>query len=42
MNSVVAAFPERELHVIYDNLNTHNKNERWLRARIDQMESFDR
>jgi hypothetical protein len=31
MNSVVAAFPGRELHVIVDNLNTHKKNERWLR-----------
>src|SRR5213594_316753 len=31
MNSVVAAFPDRELHVIVDNLNTHKKNERWLR-----------
>jgi hypothetical protein len=28
MNSVVAAFPDRELHVILDNLNTHKKNER--------------
>jgi transposase len=31
MNSLVAAFPGRELHVILDNLNTHNKNERWLK-----------
>jgi len=31
MNSVVAAFPDRELHVVLDNLNTHKKNERWLR-----------
>ena len=31
MNSVVAAFPGRELHVILDNLNTHKKNERWLK-----------
>src|SRR6202049_1746053 len=31
MNSVVAAFPDRRLHVILDNLNTHKKNERWLR-----------
>src|ERR1700728_1564676 len=31
MNSVVAAFPNRELHVILDNLNTHNRNERWLK-----------
>src|SRR5246500_3929863 len=32
MNNVVAAFPERELHVILDNLNTHKKNEHWLKA----------
>jgi len=31
MNRVVAAFPDRELHVILDNLNTHKKNERWLK-----------
>jgi hypothetical protein len=30
MNRLVAAFPDRELHVILDNLNTHKKNERWL------------
>jgi transposase len=31
MNSVVAAFPHRELHVVLDNLNTHKKNEHWLK-----------
>ncbi len=31
MNCVVAAFPDRELHVVLDNLNTHKKNERWLK-----------
>ncbi|HLH95805.1 MAG TPA: IS630 family transposase [Xanthobacteraceae bacterium] len=31
MNSVVAAFPDRELHVILDNLNTHKKCDRWLK-----------
>ena len=31
MNRLVAAFPGRELHVILDNLNTHKKNERWLK-----------
>lgn len=31
MNRVVAAFPNRELHVILDNLNTHKKNEAWLK-----------
>jgi transposase len=32
MNSVTAAFPNRQLHVILDNLNTHKKNEPWLKA----------
>src|SRR3984957_16895424 len=32
MNSVAAAFPGRKLHVILDNLNTHKKNEHWLKA----------
>ena len=31
MNSVIAAFPNRQLHVIFDNLNTHKKNEHWLK-----------
>ena len=31
MNRVVAAFPDRKLHVILDNLNTHKKNEHWLK-----------
>ena len=32
MNGVVAAHPEREVHVILDNLNTHRpKNDRWLK-----------
>ncbi len=31
MNRLVTAFPDRELHVILDNLNTHKKNERWLK-----------
>src|SRR4030088_1717505 len=31
MNSVVAAFPHREIHVNLDNLTTHKKNERWLK-----------
>ena len=30
MDSLVDAFPDRELHVILDNLNTHKRNERWL------------
>src|SRR5207247_8696210 len=32
MNRVTAAFPGRKLHVILDNLNTHKKNEHWLKA----------
>jgi transposase len=32
MNEIVAAHPNREIHVILDNLNTHKpKNDRWLR-----------
>jgi hypothetical protein len=31
MNSLVATFQDRELHVILDNLNTYKKNERWLK-----------
>ena len=30
MDEVVAAYPDQELHVILDNLNTHKKNEDWL------------
>jgi transposase len=31
MNEIVAAYPEREIHVILDNLNTHKpKTDRWL------------
>ena len=31
MNEVVAEYPDREVHVILDNLNTHKpKNDRWL------------
>ena len=32
MDSVIAAFPNRKLHVVLDNLNTHKKNEHWLKA----------
>src|SRR6266700_2022906 len=32
MDSVTAAFPDRKLHVILDNLNTHKKHEHWLKA----------
>jgi transposase len=30
MDEVVVAYPDKELHVILDNLNTHKKNEAWL------------
>src|SRR5256712_9547573 len=32
MDSITSAFPDRQLHVILDNLNTHKKNEHWLKA----------
>jgi hypothetical protein len=33
MNEIVAANPNREIHVILDNLNTHKpKRDRWLKA----------
>jgi transposase len=32
MNTVVAAYPGQEIHVVLDNLNTHKpKNDRWLK-----------
>lgn len=32
MNEIVAAYPNRELHVVLDNLNTHKpKEDRWLK-----------
>jgi transposase len=32
MNEIVAAYPEREIHVVLDNLNTHKpKEDRWRR-----------
>jgi transposase len=30
LNRVVAAHPNRELHIVLDNLNTHKNNEQWL------------
>ena len=32
MDRVTSAFPDRQLHVILDNVNTHKKNEDWLKA----------
>jgi len=32
MNEIVASYPDREIHVILDNLNTHKpKDDRWLK-----------
>jgi len=31
MNGVVAAYPRKDIHVVLDNLNTHKKNEAWLK-----------
>src|ERR1700693_4580233 len=31
MNDIVAAYPGKDLHVVLDNLNTHKKNELWLK-----------
>ena len=32
MNQIVAAYPDKELHVVLDNLSTHKpKNDRWLK-----------
>src|SRR5437588_2253076 len=32
MNQIVAAYPDREIHVVLDNLNTHKpKEDRWLK-----------
>lgn len=31
MDGLVAAYPGRQLHVILDNLNTHKKNDAWLK-----------
>src|SRR6266853_1544511 len=31
MNDIVAAYPGKDIHVVLDNLNTHKKNEPWLK-----------
>ena len=31
MNSIVAVYPRKQIHVVLDNLNTHTKNEAWLK-----------
>jgi transposase len=30
MDAIVAAYPDKEIHAVLDNLNTHKKNEQWL------------
>jgi transposase len=32
MDEIVAAYPDKEIHAVLDNLNTHKKNEAWLKA----------
>lgn len=32
MDEVVAAYPDQQLHVVLDNLNTHKNNDDWLQA----------
>jgi transposase len=32
MDAIVAAYPDKEIHAVLDNLNTHKKNEAWLAA----------
>ncbi len=33
MNEIVAAYPDREIHAVLDNLNTHKpRDDRWLKS----------
>jgi transposase len=32
MDDIAAAYPDKEIHAVVDNLNTHKKNEGWLQA----------
>lgn len=32
LDEVVAPYPDQEIHVVVDNLNTHKRNERWLQS----------
>ena len=32
MDEIVALYPDKEIHAVLDNLNTHKKNEAWLTA----------
>lgn len=32
MDTIVALYPDQEIHAVLDNLNTHKKNEEWLKA----------
>jgi hypothetical protein len=42
MNRIVAAYPGKQLHVILDNLNTHKKNENWLKRHPNVRFHFTR
>ncbi|MEX0852623.1 MAG: IS630 family transposase [Bauldia sp.] len=32
MDEIVTAYPDKEIHAVLDNLNTHKKNDLWLKA----------
>ena len=32
MDDIVALYPDKQIHAVLDNLNTHNRNEAWLEA----------
>ena len=32
MDDIVALYPDKEIHAVLDNLNTHKRNETWLAA----------
>jgi hypothetical protein len=41
MNQIVAAYPDRDIHVVLDNLNTHKpKEDRWLREPSESPFAF--
>ena len=35
MDDLVAAYPDKQIHAVLDNLNTHKKNEDWLAAHLN-------
>jgi len=41
LNHIVAAYPDREVHVVLDNLNTHKpKEDRWLKRHPESPSAF--